>query len=62
MITPVTDNQRAATRAELLEVEHIQLQILISQDMLDRDVRRLRWWVLTQAILLLALTIVVVHR
>jgi len=58
----VTDDQRAATRAELLEVGHVQLQLLMSQDMLDRDMRRLRWWVLTQAILLLALTIVVVHR
>ena len=58
----MTDDERPVTRAQLLEVEHIQLQLLISQDMLDRDVRRLRWWVLTQAILLLALTIVVVHR
>jgi len=58
----VTDDERAATRADLQDVQHIQLQLLISQDMLDRDVRRLRWWVLTQAILLLALTIVVVHR
>lgn len=49
------------TRADLHDVEHLQLQLLIAQDMLERDMRRLRWWLLTQVLLLLALAVVVLH-
>jgi len=42
-----------------LRVVHVAL--LLEMDHLDRRVRRLRWWLLCHALLLLALTIVVLE-
>jgi len=44
---------------ELLQLQQLHVQLVLQLDQQSAQIRRLRWWVLCHALLLLALTIVV---
>lgn len=47
------------TQTEVRDLRELAVSLLLQLDQLDRRVRVLRWWLLTQAILLLTLTVIV---
>jgi hypothetical protein len=47
------------TQTEARDLRALAVSLLLQLDELDRRVRVLRWWLLTEAILLLTLTVVV---
>jgi hypothetical protein len=54
-------NNLRVTERDLEELHRLHLALLLQLDQVDTRLRRLRWWVLTLALLLLALTVVVLE-
>ena len=49
----------AVTEQELEEMRALQVALLLQIDQLETSLRRVRWWTLTLALLLLSLSIIV---
>ena len=49
----------AVTEQELQEMRALQVALLLQIDQLETSLRRVRWWTLTLALLLLSLSIIV---
>jgi hypothetical protein len=47
------------TQTEVSDLRALAVSLLLQLDQLDHRVRVLRWWLLTEAVLLLTLTVIV---
>ena len=56
-----TDLDEPVTRAEFNEIAALQVTLVMQIDELDRTIRHLRLWLLVLALLLLAVSIIVVE-
>jgi len=61
MMRVMTETEHAATQQALEDLQRLHVSLLIQIDQLDREVRRLRWWVLAHALLLLTLAVIVLE-